>query len=87
MSYFAGMFVICFRNNNFIISLKTAYNACKDHILKMVSYTLVKGGTEEAANVSRARELLQQCSTSDTLLSLTAVSKIIIYSKYHYLIE
>ena len=46
----------------------------------MVGQTLVKGGTEEAPNVSRARKLLQQCSTTTTSLSLTAVSKIIIYS-------
>ena len=76
------MFVIHFRNNNFANSLKTAYDTCKDHILKMVGQTLVKGGTEEEANVCRARELLQKCSTSNTLSSLTAVSKIIIYSVY-----
>ena len=81
------MFVICFRNNNFTTSLKTAYNTCKDHILKMVSHTLVKGGTEEAANVSRARELLQQCSKNTTLSSLTAVSKLIIYSIYINILE
>ena len=80
MSYFAGMCVIYFGNNIFPISLKTAYNTCKEHILNMVGQTLVKDGTEEAPNVSRARNLLQQCSTSNTLLSLTAVSKIIIYS-------
>ena len=74
------MFVIYFGNNNFPVSLKTAYNTCKEYILHMVGQTLVKGGTDEAQNVSRARNFLQQCSTSNTLLSLTAVSKIIIYS-------